>query len=576
MNGPGGNSWRAALKRLDRLDSRRAGLAVLILAMAAAAALLLWVERGALFASDEWSWIDVSGTGSVEEAFRPINQHLMVLPLLVYKGLMAIWGLSFLPFKLTALTGIIACSAAVYVFSRRRIGPLLALAPAMMPLFFGTATAIILQPLIAIQLIYAATFGVGALLAVERNQRNSDVRACLLLCLSISCFSLGIAFLAGVTVAIALSSERLRRAYVFLVPLALYAGWRIWALKFGVSGGPELDNMPSLPFYYVDSIAATVTSMFGLSGAIVGTGPGTALFLQGLSLQNAATTVVFATLEVVVIVYAARRVHQRGQVPVTLWSTLAVLLTLWTLQGLVLNYGRTPGETRYLYAGGLALLLVVVEAARGVRLSHLGVVLVLAVAMAGIVGNLPRFKEGRDGIVLHSTRGRAYTTVMDLAGANANPNFVPAVDAPEVATAGVLYFSVAQYFELASRYDTFAYSLPELMSQDEEVRDGADVIAVDILRLHLKRVRHLPTHGCSDFHTGEGGGYLDLPRGGAIVQSSDATPVALRRFADKLVVPLGKLDRGKPSWLEIPPDRAGIPWKLDVAGPLALTVCRLT
>jgi hypothetical protein len=574
MNGPGGNSWRATLKRLDRLDSKRAGLAMLILAMAAAVVLLLWLERGALFASDEWAWIDLAEKGSFFDLLRPLNQHLSTVPLVFFKALLALWGISFLPFKLAEVVGVLACSGLVYAFSRRRIGPILALAPAMMPLFLGTATSIILQPLIGAQLIYTVVFGLGALLAVEREDRKGDVAACALLCLSVASFSTGLAFLAGVAVAVLLGNNRIRRSYVFVVPLGLYLGVRIWALQFGTAGSPELSNVPILPFYFVDSLAAAATSLFGRE-SIVGAGPATSLFLQGLSLEQASATLVFATFEVALVVYAARRLRGRGPIPVTLWSTLTILLALWTLQGLVLTEGRTPGENRYLYASALVLVLVVVEFARGVRLSRLGVTLVLAVAVAGVIGNLPRFKEGRDGIVLHSTRARAYTTVMDLAGANANPNFVPAVDAPEVATAGVLYFSVAQYFELASRYDTFAYSLPELMSQDEEVRGGADVIAVDILRLHLKRVRRLPTHGCKNFHTSEGGGYLDLPRGGAIVQSSDATPVALRRVADKLVVPLGKLDRGEPSRLEIPPDRAGIPWKLDVAGPLALTVCRL-
>ncbi|MFL5900511.1 MAG: hypothetical protein ACJ75S_04875 [Solirubrobacterales bacterium] len=57
---------------------------------------------------------------------------------------------------------------------------------------------------------------------------------------------------------------------------------------------------------------------------------------------------VFATFEVAVIVYAARRLYRRGSFPPTLWSTLTVLVVLWTLQGLVVTQGRTPGENRYL------------------------------------------------------------------------------------------------------------------------------------------------------------------------------------------------------------------------------------
>lgn len=59
------------------------------------------------------------------------------------------------------------------------------------------------------------------------------------------------------------------------------------------------------------------------------------------------------------------------------------------------------------------------------------------------------------------------------------------------------------------------------------------------------------------------------------MQANDGTRAALRRFADKLVVPLGELEAGQQSLLAIPPDRAGVPWKLDTDGPLKLTVCRL-
>jgi hypothetical protein len=567
--------WRRTATKVEELDSERVGLALLIVAMAAAVALLLWIERGALFSTDEWSWLDLSGTEAIDEVLRPLNGHLMALPLLIYKAILHLWGLEPLAFKLIEMVAVVACSALLYVYSRRRIGPIMALAPAAMPLFFGTGAAIILQPLVGIQLIYAAAFGLGALVAVEREERYWDVVACIALFLSMCCFSFGVTFLAGIAVSIMLGEGRRRRAYVFLVPAVLYAAWRIWAgIKFGLTGGPELHNVPALPFYYVDSFAATVTGLFGLAG-IVGAGPGTALFLQGISLQNTAITVVFATFEVVIVVYAIRRLLAKGSIPKTFWTALAILFTLWTLQGLVLNDGRTPGETRYLYAGSIAFLLVVVEAARGARLSRIGVILVLAVAGAGIVGNLPRFKEGRDGIVLHSTRARAYTAVMDLAGANADPDFTPAVDAPEVATAGVLYFSVSQYFQLESRYGTFAYSVSELMAQSEEVRNGADTIAVDILGLGLQSAPRMPARGCAAFNTGGEGGFVDLPRGGAIVRASTDTPAALRRFADETVVPVGELEAGRPAVLEIPPDRAAIPWKLDTEGPLTLTACRL-
>jgi hypothetical protein len=572
MTGPGGDKWRAATHRLDQLDSRWVGVVALIIAMGISAALLLWLERDALFASDEWAWIYISGTGSLSDTLHPINQHLMVVPLLIFKAFLSIWGVSMLPFKLAEIVGVLACSWLVYVYSRRRLGPILALAPAMMPLFFGTATSIVLQPLIGVQLIYAVSFGLAALIAVEQDERRWDVAAALLLCLSVSCYSSGLAFLAGVTVAVLLDKRRSQRAFVFLIPLVFYLAVRIWGLQFGTGGSPSIANVPILPFYFVDALAATTTSLFG-RGSIVGNGPGTSLFLgPGFSLEAATTTLVFATLEVVVIVYAARRIHGRGGIPVTLWAVLAVLVTLWTLQGLVLTDGRTPGENRYLYSGAVVLLLVVVEVARSPRLSRLGVVLVLALAVAGIAGNLPRFREGRDGIVLHSTTGRAYAAAMELAGSDADPSFNPVIDTPEAATAGVLNFSAQAYEELRERYGSFAYSLPELYAQSEEVRHGADEVMTSMLRLQLTDVPSLSRRSCFGVESAGAGELVELPRGGAVLSADGDTPVSLRRFADREVVPLGELSSGRPTELAIPSDRAR-PWELWALDPVDLTVC---
>lgn len=44
-------------------------------------------ERGTLFASDEWSWVYISATGSFIDTLHPLNQHLMAVPLLIFKGL---------------------------------------------------------------------------------------------------------------------------------------------------------------------------------------------------------------------------------------------------------------------------------------------------------------------------------------------------------------------------------------------------------------------------------------------------------------------------------------------------------
>lgn len=571
---------------------RLAGWVVLALAMCIGAALILWLERGATFISDEWAWVHIAGGiaepstitdsisdpswvwmpaaqhTSIADTLHPLNQHLMVVPLLLFKALLALGGTDFTSFKLAEVFGVLACTVLVYEFARRRIGPIAALAPAMVPLFFGSAPAVLLQPLIGVQIVYAIAFGIGALLAIERNDRAGDIVTCVLLCLSLATFSTGVAFVAGVAVMVLLGEERRRRAYVFLIPLVLYGAWRLWANQFGTEGGPELGNVPALPFYFVDSLAAVSASLFG-RGAVVGHGPGTSLFLYGFETNAALKTIAFAAVEIVAVAFVAWRAMRRGAKP-TLWSILAVLLVLWVAQGLVLTEGRTPGETRYLYAGAVILVLVLAEAGRGVRLGRLGVGIVLAVAAIGVIGNLPRFREGRSGLVFHSTRAHAYSTVIELAGPNADPTFNPARDTPGVAPTRTLDFSTGPHLAFVRRYGSFAYSPARLLRQGADVRNGSDTVMARALKLSLALVPRTAAASCRP-----GLPTRVLPAGGAVLVAPRDVTVSLRRFGDQFTARIGRLEAGVPALLRVPPDRlsARVPWVARITPRARFKLC---
>ena len=78
--------------RIANLDQRRVGLALMILATVAAGALILWLERGTTYMSDEWAWIGYADNASVLDTLRPINGHLSVIPLLVSKLSLSLWA----------------------------------------------------------------------------------------------------------------------------------------------------------------------------------------------------------------------------------------------------------------------------------------------------------------------------------------------------------------------------------------------------------------------------------------------------------------------------------------------------
>lgn len=561
---------------LEEVGPRRAGLVILVMAMAGAAALILWLERGTTYMSDEWAWVNFAGEASIAEMFRPLNQHLSFLVLLPTKIGLDLWGTSgaMLPFKLMGVAGVLACGALVYAFALPRLGPLVALAPAMIPMYLGTATVILLQPLIGLQVLYSLAFGIGALVALDRGSRGGDIAASLLVVLSLACFSTGIAFLAGVAVAVLLAPKRVRRAYVFLIPAILYGGWRLWAMKYGSTGGPELANVPALPLYYSDSIASTTAALFGRS-PMLGPGPGTYVFLHGFTLDQASAAFVFTAIEVFVIVIAARRLSRLGPTTPMLWATLAVLLTLWTIQGLVLVDGRTPGESRYIYPGAIAMSLVVVEAVRRVRFTQFAVTVILGLTVVGIAGNLVRFNDGRNLIEYLAPRSFAYTGLMDLSGPNADPNYVPSNEAPVAAPAGALSIPVSAYQAVSARHGPLGYSPARILEMPADIRHGSDEVLIGMLRLDLAPGAGVAARDCRRAAQGRRGDRVRLPRGGAVLRSQSSTPVLLRRFGDRPGVGIGRLEAGRPALLRIPPDSAQLPWVLETPRPAPLTVCTI-
>lgn len=548
-----------------------------MLAMAVAVALILWLERGTTYMSDEWGWINYAGDGSIGDMLRPLNQHLSVLVLLLTKLGLSIWGTSgaFLPFKLGGVAGVLACGALVYVFAKPRVGPLVALAPAMVPMYLGTATVILLQPLIGLQVLYSIAFGIGALVALDRKSLYGDIVACLLMVLSLASFSIGIAFLAGVAVAVLLPPDRRKRAFAFVVPALLYGAWRIWANKYGTGGGPELGNVPAVPFYIVDSIATNTTALFGLS-PLIGPGPGSSLFLDGFHFEQASIAFVFAAIEVVVMVFVARRVNRSRPTSPMLWATLTVLLVLWTIQGLVLVPGRTPGESRYIYPGAVAMALLFAEVARSFRFTPLAVATILGLTVVGIVGNLPHFNYGRNLIENLAPRTLAYTGLMDLAGwRNADPEYIVSYDTPNAEGAGALSIPVSAYLEISERTGPLGDSPEQVLELGDDIREGADEVMVRMLRLEISPALGRPPRDCAAVSPAAAHDGVRLPPGGAVLSATGDTPVLLRRFAERPHVEVGQLEAGKPGLLRIPVDRetARIPWFVETPRPVALRVC---
>jgi hypothetical protein len=536
--------------------------------MATAVVLLFWLQRGLTFDGDGFNWIILAGLGSDKTLITPYGGHLILTPLLVFRAILGAAGASYTAFGVVQVALLLLLSGLVYEYGRRRLGPWLALPAAIVVLFLGSSSSTLLQPMLGIQFLCALVPGLAGLLALERGDRRGDLAACLFFSLAVLGFEMGLAFVVGGTVAIALRGNRWRRAWVVAVPFVIYAAWRIWATRYGGSG-LELSNLPWIPAYVVDSLGTIAASLFGLF-LWPGNGELTNLKLAGFDLKHVGLGVAMLAAEVFVGIVVIRRLIRRRSIPATLWAALAVLATIWLEQGLALAPTRTPGEIRYVFPDTVAFLLVATEFARGTRAGRLALITAATLTVLAVCGNLFRFQEGRDTLIEYSSSARAALAAIEIDGSNMEPTFDPATEAPGAFASGrETYVSPGSLASLDARYGRFGYSVSELLSKPEAARRTADLVAAAGMKLKAVPAQRL-AGGCRAVGDGNA---IELPRGGALLIAARESTLRLRRFADHYPVQLGRLTPRRPTTVRIPADAVRRTWHAYAPEAGRLTVC---
>lgn len=552
--------------------SREQRLAWILLgaAMAAAVAFLFWMQRGLAFADDSFNWILLNGFGSSTAVIEPYGGHLIFTPMLTFRAILGVFGASYTAMGVIQIGLLLVLSGLIYEYGRRRVGPLLALPAAIIILFLGSSWNVLMQPMLGIQFLCALVPGLAGLLVLERSDRRGDIAACIFFSLATFGFEMGLTFVVGGAVAIALREDRWRRAWVVVVPFVLYGIWRIWATKYGGSGA-HLSNLLWVPAYAVDSLGVVVASLFGLF-FWVGSGQLTSLKLAGFNLSHLAEGLFLLTAEAFAVVLVIRRLLKRGPLPNTFWVAIAVLLAIWLEQGLALAPNRTPGEVRYVFPDTVVFLLVAIECARGVRATRLALIGATALTAVAVVGNMPRFKEGRDILVGYSTDFQAAVAAMELDGPHMRPTFNPATEATAAFTPGrETHLGPTSVAALSGKYGPFGYPIAVLAEKPEGQRETADLVAVRGLGLKLA-----PTAGNgSHCRAANAVGSIGLPRGGALLRAQRSSPLLLRRFGSRYVAKVGQLQAGQSVVIRIPTDGATLAWHAYAPDAGRLAACRL-
>jgi hypothetical protein len=503
----------------------------------AATALALHLGRSTSFYFDDWTFIQDRRAWDLDALLAPHNEHLSLVPVLVYKLLFEIAGIeSYTPYRVAGLLVHALVVVLLFLYARRRVGDLAALAAAAVVAVLGQAWPDVLWPF-QIGFLGSLAAGLGALLALDRRDRRGDVIAAILLTVALASSSLGIPLLAAAALEVLLRPDRKRRWPVLAVPAVLYGAWY---LNYGGQDHAGGYHFAATPAYVAEAAAGAAGALFGL-----GTGWGWPL-LGGL---------------VMLLVLAVRR---GGLDRWRLAALIALPLVFWALTGVARADLHEPAAPRYLYPGVLFLLLVAIEAARGTRVATRGAAAALLVVLALVtVGHVRALRDGAGYLRDQATSLDGSLAAMRVVPPRRlQPGFQPApVVAPQIHAAA--YLGAVQ--DLGSPAPRAA-ALPHLYERAREAADDTLARAYGVRLVPLGKVK--TAGGCRPAPVD-----LELPAGGLVIGSAGGTAkVQVRRYADVFRL-AGAVTAGSVLALTIPADASATPWQVRVTASGFVRVC---
>jgi hypothetical protein len=539
---------------LSRLD--RWAWGVFAAAAVAATVLILWFGRDATLSADEMTWFMQTPNLDLHGVLEPHIGHLILTTRLVYAAIFSMIGASYLPFQLLTIAVVVLTSALLFVYAGRRVGKAAALGPACVLLVFGSDPAHLLTGN-GFTVIGALACGIGALVALDRDDRRGDLLACLLLCLGVVTYTVALPFVVGVAVAVLLRDDRRQRAWIFLVPLVVYGAWWLWSLGTDVSSSGQIspEDVLLVPSWSFQSLGAGLSALSGLDYPFSD---------EGMADAGSA----LALLAIGALVWS-RRGRPVGRM---LWAALAIAVTLWAMGALVSSDVRAPSHPRYLYPDALVILIAAAWAAAGSRWSSRVVGGILAVAAVGVMTNVMLLRDA--GIVnrADAEQQRAVLAGIQVAGANAQPDFVPENSPGPILFSFGQVYATGTYLAAADRYGDVGYSPDELATKPEQLREVADANLVGALGLSLQPSEQKNFGECNEVPAGSPVGLQ--PPGSIALRSEAGGDVSLRRFADAGGASVGTLAPGTPAELTLPADDVEQEWTLT--STTDLRVCPAT
>ncbi|HEX3041531.1 MAG TPA: hypothetical protein VHP56_05525 [Solirubrobacterales bacterium] len=532
----------------------RAPIGLLALALVASGALLLSYASDLTFVGDAWEFLAGRPDWAAATFLHPFNEHPIMLLALAYKVLLALFGMdSAFPYYLVSISLFLFSAVLLFVFMRRRVGDWGALAGAVLILFMGAAYEDLLWDF---QMCFFGSMaaGLGALLALDREDDFGDRVACLLLVVANASSSLGVPFIFAAVARVAMGPKpRWRRAYVALVPLALYA---IWWLSTGHSAGNGIGpgDIPDLPRYVFDAAAAGIASLLGQQPI-------------GSEGQPPLLAQILALLLTLVLIY---RVHRERRLSPGLVAALVLVLSFWGL--LAIDRGPQRFSSRFQYPSGVFLLIVAAEMLRGQRLPRWALPVLAVVVAAAVVGGISLLNQGSKVWRVTAENTKASLAAVEIAGTNADPQY-------RIAFEPSIYLTVEEYRSAEREHGTPAFSEAQLLTAEESQKQVADVTLAGATRLRLGPAMDSDNAVDCDQIRPVGDWYAEGRLGPAGTfeidnRGREDAILTLGRFARTGTAQLGILQPGTSRSLHLPGDSSARAWRLNARGA-AVRVCAI-
>ena len=486
-------------------------------------------------------------------AFEPHVGHLILTTRLVYKVIFSTLGVGYLPFQLLTVGVVVMTAGLFFAYASRRVGRLVALLPALLLLVFGSDSGHLLSGN-GFTVIGALACGLGALVALDRDDRTGDLIACVLLCLGVVTYSVALPFVVGVAVAIGLRDDRWQRAWIVVVPVAIYGAWWLWALGSDTSSESQisLEGVLLFPSWAYQSLSGVLGALAGLDYSFgdgtIDAGP---------------------TLAVLALIGVGWR-FRRGPVPMMVFAALAIALVLWLMGAISVSVGRTPDSPRYFYPGALVVLIAAAWLAAGLGWRRSAVIALALVAASGLATNLALLRDGGALDRFEAAQQRAVLAGIEIAGSNADPGYVPENGPQEIKfSIGPLNAS-RTYLAAVRAYGSIGYSPEEVRGLVDPLRVLTDQNLVGALGLALTGATgDVPRRGCVDLGPGPAGPpTIELTPGQSVaLESREPATVKVNRFSDAPNVDVGTLQPDEAMTLAVPADGVPDVWQVSSSAP---------